>query len=74
MQIAAILFLLFMLFSFGGWCAEVLVTAIMRKTYINKGAMLGPVVPLYGVMAMAIFLFLEPHRNGPVQFLIDRDR
>ena len=70
MQIAAILFLLFMLFSFGGWCAEVLVTAIMRKTYINKGAMLGPVVPLYGVMAMAIFLFLEPHRNGPVQFLI----
>ena len=58
------LVILFFLYAFAGWCAEVLVTAVRRRKFVNHGAMLGPVVPLYGVMAAAVELFLEPSRNG----------
>lgn len=63
MQSLSSLFLLFILFSFIGWCGEVLFTAFTHKKFVNRGAMLGPVIPLYGIMTMGVLLFHEPHKN-----------
>lgn len=57
------LFLLFVFFSFIGWCGEVVFTALTNKKFVNRGAMLGPVIPLYGIMTLGVLLFHEPHKN-----------
>lgn len=64
------LVILFFLYAFAGWCAEVLVTAVQRRQFVNRGAMLGPVVPLYGLMAAGVQMFLEPSRNSLPALLV----
>lgn len=45
----------FLIYSFLGWCLEVIYQAIKRRKVINRGFLNGPVCPVYGFGVIAVF-------------------
>ncbi len=66
----SMLFLYFIIYAFLGWCAEVAVTAVKQRRFVNRGVMNGPIVPLYGLMATLAGVFLEPEENNLLVFVL----
>lgn len=62
------LFWLYMIYSFIGWCGEVGIAAVKRHHFVNRGAVSGPVCPVYGLGAVAVAVFL-PELRGKLFFL-----
>lgn len=54
----------FLVSSFVGWCAEVIVAAVRRHKFINRGFVNGPMCPIYGVAAVAFAIFLPELRES----------
>lgn len=50
---------IFIVYSFIGWCAEVVFAATVKGTYVNRGFNTGPVCPIYGFGMLLIIIFLE---------------
>lgn len=42
-------FLIFMVYAFAGWLMEVILSILMRHRLINRGFLIGPICPIYGV-------------------------
>lgn len=53
----------FLIYSFGGWCLEVIYHAVRQGKIINRGFLNGPVCPVYGFGVLAVL--------GMVHFLPD---
>lgn len=54
------LLIVLIVYSFLGWCYEVVLTATKEKKYINKGFLNGAVCPRYGIsMALSMLLLRE---------------
>ncbi len=51
--------LLFVIYSFSGWLIEVIGEFIKSKKFINRGFLIGPVCPIYGVGGLLITLLLS---------------
>lgn len=66
----SMLFLYFIIYAFLGWCAEVAITAVKQRRFVNRGVMNGPIVPLYGLMATLAGVFLEPEENNLLVFVL----
>jgi uncharacterized membrane protein len=49
---------LFFLWSFIGWCAEVVMAAVRRHAFVNRGFVNGPFCPIYGAGAVSFAIFL----------------
>lgn len=49
----------FFVYSFLGWCVEVVFQAVAKGLIVNRGFLNGPVCPIYGVGVIAIFRVLE---------------
>lgn len=47
-------FLLFMVYSFVGWLMEVIISIIIRHRLINRGFLIGPICPIYGIGALIL--------------------
>lgn len=60
MQMWKVLFLLFMIYAIIGWILEVIGQIINKKRFINRGFLIGPYCPIYGIGAM-LMTFLIPH-------------
>lgn len=56
---------LFLMYSFFGWCAGVMVSAVRRKKFINTGVLNLPVCPVYGVTAVAYSVILAELKHSP---------
>ena len=54
-----IIFLLFMIYSFLGWCTEVICKSIEYKRFINRGFLMGPYCPIYGYGAIVMVVLLK---------------
>lgn len=54
---------LFMIYSFLGWCVEVIYHAVVKGHFINRGFDIGPICPIYGFGALSVILFLEPLKD-----------
>lgn len=65
-----IYFLLFLIYSFLGWCMEVCCSLVVRHKFINRGFLLGPYCPIYGCGAILITLLLKNFTNKPVLLFI----
>lgn len=52
-------FLLFLIYSFIGWTFEVFLTFVKEHKYINRGFLVGPIVPIWGTGAIMITLILK---------------
>lgn len=64
-------FLAFMLYSFLGWCIEVILSFIQHKKFINRGFLIGPYCPIYGCgMLLIVFLLKDYTDNFLVLFIL----
>ena len=50
----------FLLYSFFGWVSESVYMSICNRKLTNRGFMLGPFCPIYGVGALCIYFILQP--------------
>lgn len=58
-----ILFILFLIYSFGGWLIESIGDLINKKRFINRGFLIGPYCPIYGVGVVLITVLLSKYTN-----------
>lgn len=64
------LFLLFIIYSFFGWCMEVVVALVSEKKLINRGFLIGPLCPIYGVGVVLINILLYRYMDDPVVLFV----
>ena len=62
--------LLFFVSSFLGWVMEVTVKAIQFRRFINRGFLIGPYCPIYGVGTVLLTALLTPIKDEPVSVFI----
>ena len=58
-NVVAKYFILFMIYSFIGWCMEVLTVLIPKKKFVNRGFLIGPYCPIYGYGCLLIMILLK---------------
>lgn len=58
-----IYFSLFITVSFLGWIVEIIVTFLETKKVVNRGFLLGPYCPIYGISSLIMMFFLDPYKN-----------
>lgn len=60
-------YLLFMIFSFGGWLWEVIFCYVLDGKFFNRGFMRLPFCPIYGSCILMVFFLLgTPHEPGGI--------
>lgn len=57
---------LYMIYSFIGWCGEVVVAAVKRHRFVNRGAVSGPFCPIYGLGAAVVAVFFLELKGNPL--------
>lgn len=50
----------FFIYSFLGWCTEVVYAALKERKFVNRGFLNGPVCPIYGFGVITVVNILEP--------------
>lgn len=64
-------FLLFILYSFGGWIVECIWTYFAKRKLENRGFLFGPICPIYGVGSLACVLLIGPLKlSWTLEFLL----
>ena len=66
----SLLFLLFITYSFIGWCMEVGCKLVELKKFINRGFLIGPYCPIYGWGCILIILLLNKYTDDPLVLFI----
>lgn len=69
-QTIATWFLIFMFYSLAGWIIEVFVTIAENHKIVNRGFLVGPICPIYGVGAVALSLVLNQTENWLAVFCV----
>lgn len=64
------IFISFIIFSFVGWLIEVIGVVINERKFINRGFLIGPYCPIYGVGGVSIALFLSKFYESPIALFI----
>lgn len=54
----------FTLYSFIGWCIEVIYAGFMQHKFVNRGYLFGPFCPIYGFGTVFLFTLLDPIKNN----------
>ncbi len=63
-------FLLFIIYSFVGWVMEVIVFFFLEKKFINRGFLIGPYCPIYGVCSILMVLTFSQYTQVPFALFI----
>ncbi len=58
-------FILFLIYSFIGWCIEVVNVFIHERKFVNRGFLIGPYCPIYGTGAILVMLLLNKYLDMP---------
>ena len=61
---------IFFIYSFIGWCGEVIVAAVNRHKFVNRGFIAGPLCPIYGTGAVAVAVFLPELKENLIFLFI----
>ncbi|WP_068268256.1 putative ABC transporter permease [Caviibacter abscessus] len=56
----------FIIYSFLGWCIEVIYQALTHKKFINRGFLNGAYCPIYGFGAVFVIYLLKGTVNNPI--------
>ena len=56
-------FSLFIIYSFIGWCIEVVAVSYTKKKFVNRGFLIGPYCPIYGVSALVMVFLLNKYKE-----------
>lgn len=62
-------FIYFMIYSFLGWLMEIVYSLMLDKKLVNRGFLIGPYCPIYGVGAFAIFL-INSNTEDPLSIFL----
>ena len=65
-----VMFLLFMIYSVIGWFMETCLVSYKSDKVINRGFLIGPCCPIYGVGAVLIIIFLSKYNDDIVALFI----
>lgn len=60
----------FFIYSFLGWCGEVLFAAAVEKRFVNRGFLNGPVCPIYGMGTALMALLLGPFSDSLIALFL----
>lgn len=63
-------FVLFIIYSFFGWCLEMVACSISTKKIVNRGFLLGPICPIYGCGCLLITVLLKGYLNDPIVLFV----
>lgn len=58
-------FLLFIFYSFVGWIIEIINVSFIEKKLVNRGFLIGPYCPVYGIGAVLMLLILNKYVKDP---------
>ena len=64
------LFILFLMYAFLGWVMEVINAYIQHKRFINRGFLIGPYCPIYGIGMLLIINLLKNYMESYVVLFI----
>ena len=64
------LFLLFIIYSFLGWCMEMVVCYFATRKWVNRGFLIGPICPIYGWGCLLIILLLKRYLDDPLVLFV----
>ena len=70
MERLAIIFLIFMTYAFGGWAMEVIISLLQRRKLVNRGFLVGPICPIYGVGALLLSFVVSSDESPLVIFCV----
>ena len=62
--------ILFTIYSFIGWVVEVIDQRIEIGKLVNRGFLIGPVCPIYGVAGILMVLLLTKYMNSPLVLFV----
>jgi len=54
------IFMNFYIFAFAGWIYECTLVLIRDRKFVNRGFLVGPILPLYGFGAVLVYVLLRP--------------
>lgn len=60
----------FLLYSFLGWCVEVLYNVYANKRIVNRGFLNGPLCPIYGIGMLMVLLLLHPASDNLIVLFV----
>lgn len=63
------IFFYFLIYSFLGWCVEILYAAKIKGEFVNRGFLNGPFCPVYGFGAISLLTVTKPFENN-ILFLV----
>ena len=69
MEVVIKYILLFFIYAFVGWCIEVVAKIIDDRKFVNRGFLIGPILPIYGVGVLLILLVTKQTDNFIIVFL-----
>lgn len=66
----AFYFVLFIIYSFMGWCMEMMVCYYASKKWVNRGFLIGPICPIYGYGCLIITVLLKRYLDDPIVLFV----
>lgn len=63
-------FFFFFLYAVIGWIVEVIYVFIIDKKLVNRGFLIGPYIPIYGVCATIMTIYLTQYKSNPLTVFI----
>ncbi len=65
-----IYFFMFFIYSFLGWIIESTYVASIEKKFVNRGFLIGPYLPIYGVSSVIMILYLRQYKDNAITVFI----
>lgn len=63
-------FILFLIYSVIGWTIEVIGSFYKLKKFVNRGFLIGPYCPIYGIGALLVTSLLDDYLDGPLGLFV----
>lgn len=65
-----IYFALFMIYAVAGWIMEVTLFLCQEKKFINRGFLIGPYCPIYGVCCLLMIATFQQYSHSPLTLFV----
>ncbi len=64
------MFLLFIIYAFLGWIVEIINNVVVFKKFVNRGFLIGPYCPIYGVGGLIATIFLTKYKESIIVLFV----
>ena len=64
------MFLFFIIYAFLGWIVEIINNVVVLKKFVNRGFLIGPYCPIYGVGGLIATIFLTKYKESIIVLFV----